>query len=134
MASFDELFVPLPAFRTAVCREHRTAVTAKSVARHVNSHHGHLAACTRRCIVEEASALHGNGCWPAIYMTDIRFPDQVIPVIDSLPVWSDGKRCVQCGHIRRTRQDIQKHCRLEHGWANPRRRGGKPGGRGRPAG
>ncbi len=62
----------------------------------------------------------------------IRFPDEIIPAIESLPVWSDGKKCVQCGHIRRTRQDIQKHCRSEHGWANPRGRGGKPGAR--PAG
>jgi uncharacterized C2H2 Zn-finger protein len=60
---------------------------------------------------------------------DIRFPSDVVPAIDGLPIWSDGKKCVQCGYLRRTRQDIQKHCRSEHGWINPRKRGGKPGAR-----
>jgi hypothetical protein len=46
-----------------------------------------------------------------------------------LPVWSDGKKCVQCGHIQRRRKHIQQHCRSEHGWANPQVRGGKPGAR-----
>ncbi|KAK4232707.1 hypothetical protein C8A03DRAFT_20054 [Achaetomium macrosporum] len=107
MASFDEIFVPLPAFRTAICREYRTAVTARSIAPHVNPYHGHLAARTRRCIVEEALALHGNGMLAAD-IHDIRFPDNAIPAIDSLPDWSDRKRCVQCGYIRRTRQDRRK--------------------------
>ncbi|KAK4095946.1 hypothetical protein N658DRAFT_481442 [Parathielavia hyrcaniae] len=119
MASFDELFVRLPAFRTAICYEHYTIVTAKSVTRHVDSYHGHLAARTRRYIVEEASALRGNGSLAAD-IHDIQFPDRIIPAIDGLPVWSDGKRCVQCGHIRRGQRGIQRGHR---GWQGGRRRG-----------
>jgi hypothetical protein len=83
--------------------------------------------------MEEASALQDDGSLAAD-VDGIRFPDGIIPAIDGLPIWSDGKKCMQCGHIRRTRQDIQKHCRSEHGWVNPRGRGGgrKPGTR--PAG
>jgi hypothetical protein len=90
-----------------------------------------LTARVRQRIAEAASALRDDGSLAA-NVDGIRFPDEIIPAIESLPVWSDGKKCVQCGHIRRTRQDIQKHCRSEHGWANPRGRGGTPGAR--PAG
>ncbi|KAK4096675.1 hypothetical protein N658DRAFT_562300, partial [Parathielavia hyrcaniae] len=133
MVAFDELFIPLPAFRIAICHEHRSAVTAKSVASHVGSQHRHLAARVRQRIAEEASALQGDGSLAAD-THGIRFPGpgEVVPAIDGLPVWSDGKKCVQCGHIRRTRKHIQQHCRSEHGWANPRARGGRP--RARPAG
>ena len=114
MASFDELFMPLPAFQTAICREHRIAVTAQSAISHVRSQHGHLAVAVRQRIVAEAVALQDAGSL-ASNIHSIRFPHEIIPAIEGLPVWSDGKRCVQCGHIRRTRQDIQKHCRSEHG-------------------
>jgi hypothetical protein len=122
---FGEYFIQLPAFRIAICREHGGAVTAKSIASHVDSQHSYLAPGDRRRIVEEASALQHDGSLAAD-MQDIQFPREVIPAIDGLPVWSDGKKCIQCGHIRRSRQDIQKHCRLEHGWINPRGRGRNP--------
>ena len=131
MVAFDELFIPLPAFQIAICREHGSAVTAKSVIRHVGSQHRHLAAQVRQRIAEEAAALRDSGLLAAD-THGIRFPGEVVAAIDGLPVWTDGKKCMQCGHIRRTREDIQKHCRSEHGWVNPRGRGGKPGAR--PAG
>ncbi|KAK4232681.1 hypothetical protein C8A03DRAFT_20074 [Achaetomium macrosporum] len=125
---FDKLFIRLPAFQTAICREHSTAVTAKSVASHVDLQHCFLAPGDRRRIVEEASALQDDGLLAAD-VDSIRFPNKIIPAIDGLPIWRDGKKCLQCGYIRRTRQHIQRHCRLEHGWVNPRGRGGKPGAR-----
>ena len=106
-------------------------VTARSVASHVNSRHRHLAARVRQRIVAEALALRDDGSLAAD-TNNIRFPDEVIPAIDGLPVWSDGKKCIECGFIQRGRKHIQKHCRSEHGWTNPRKRGGKPGAQ--PAG
>ena len=123
---FDEFFKRFPAFRIAVCREHCGAVTAKSVASHVDSYHSHLAPGDRRRIVEEGLALQDDGLLAA-NIDGIRFPSEVIPAIDGLPMWSDGKKCIQCGHIRRTRQDIQRHCQSAHGWINPRGRGRKLG-------
>lgn len=61
MASFDELFIQMPTFQVAICREHRNAVTAKSIVAHVDSYHRHLAAHFRRRIAEEASALRDSG-------------------------------------------------------------------------
>ncbi|KAK3900669.1 hypothetical protein C8A05DRAFT_45527 [Staphylotrichum tortipilum] len=113
MASFDELFILLPAFRAAVCREHHGTVTAKSAISYIGSYHGHLGAPAEGLL---AADVH-----------EIRFPDTAIPAIDGLPVWADGKKCVQCGYIRRLHHHIQQHCRSEHGWVNPRGRGGKPG-------
>ena len=106
-------------------------VTARSVASHVNSRHRHLAARVRQRIVAEALALRDDGSLAAD-TNSIRFPDEVVPAIDGLPVWSDGKKCIECGFIQRGRKHIQKHCRSEHGWTNPRKRGGKPGAQ--PAG
>ncbi|KAH6628947.1 hypothetical protein F5144DRAFT_594835 [Chaetomium tenue] len=105
MVTFSEIFTLLPTFCTAVCPEHGSVVTARSVASHV-----------RQRIVAEALALQDAGSLAAD-TNNIPFPDKVVPAIDGLPVWSDGKK----------RKHIQKHCRLEHGWANPRGRGGKPG-------
>ena len=126
MASFDEWFILLPAFRAAVCREHHGTVTAKSAVSHIGSYHGHLGAHARQSIAAEAAALRADGSLAAD-VHGIRFPDDIIPAIDGLPVWGDGKKCTSCGHIRRSRKHIQQHCRSEHGWVNPRGRGGKPG-------
>ena len=52
---------------------------------------------------------------------DVRFPDKVIPVIESLELYKDGKKCELkvngqvCRYIRRTRQPVQEHCRDKHG-------------------
>jgi hypothetical protein len=94
MASFDELFVPLPAFQIAVCREHSIAVTAKSVASHVGSRHRELAAGVRQRIIEEAAALQAGGSLAAD-VDGVQFPRGVIPAIDGLAVWADGKKCIR---------------------------------------
>ncbi|KAL2192226.1 hypothetical protein P885DRAFT_5482, partial [Corynascus similis CBS 632.67] len=131
MSSFQEWFALSPAFGVAICHEHGVAMTAKSVASHVKLYHGHVATRARQRIVEEAAALLDKGMLAAD-IDGIRFPDHdggPIPAIEGLPVWSDGKRCLRCGHIRRSVRDIQQHCRTEHGWVNPRARRGRPGAR-----
>ncbi|KAK3898346.1 hypothetical protein C8A05DRAFT_19049, partial [Staphylotrichum tortipilum] len=124
--SFDELFTQLPAFQVAICREHYSAVTAKSVVSHVGSYRRHLSTYIRQRIMEKAAALQEDSSLAAD-VDGIRLPSTVMPAIDGLPVWADGKKCMQCGYIHRTRKHIQHHCRSEHGWVNPRGRGGKPG-------
>ena len=105
MASFDELFIQLPTFQAAICREHHSAGTAKSAASYIHLQHRHLVASVRQRIVEEASALGADGLLAADVQS-IRFPDEIILAINGLPVWRDGKKCVQCGYIRRTRYHI----------------------------
>ncbi|EAQ90199.1 hypothetical protein CHGG_06818 [Chaetomium globosum CBS 148.51] len=96
---FDEFFKRLPAFRIAICREHCGAVTAKSVAAHVNSQHSSLAPGDRQRIVEEALALEDDGSLAAS-VDDIRFPSEVMPAIDGLPMWSDGGAARRRGRKR----------------------------------
>ncbi|KAK4242954.1 hypothetical protein C7999DRAFT_36724, partial [Corynascus novoguineensis] len=134
MTSLQEWFALSPALGVAICHEHGVAMTAKSVASHVKVYHRHVATRARQRIVEEAAVLRDEGILAAD-IQGIRFPDHdggAIPAIEGLPVWSDGKRCLRCGHIQRSRQEIQQHCRSEHGWVNPRARGGRA--RARPAG
>ncbi|KAK4118892.1 hypothetical protein N657DRAFT_556715, partial [Parathielavia appendiculata] len=107
MAVFNEVFIPLPTSWIAICREHCRAVTAKSIISHINSQHRHITAQVHRRIVEEASALRDDGLLAAD-VRGIRFPNEVVPAIDGLPVWSDGKKCVQCAHIRRRDATIRQ--------------------------
>ena len=60
MVTFSEIFTQLPAFRIAVCHEHRSVVTARSVASHVNLQHRHLAVQARQRIVKEALGIAGR--------------------------------------------------------------------------
>ena len=92
MVAFDELFIQLPAFQIAICREHGSAVTAKSVRSHISSQHRHLAAVVRQRIAAEASALQDDGLLAAD-IGGIQFPSEVVAAIDGLPVWTDGKKC-----------------------------------------
>ena len=126
MSTFDELFITLPTFRIAICCEHCSAVTARSVVSHVGSQHRDLSASNRQRIASEATALQADDSLAAD-ISGIQFPRGVIRAIDGLAVWADGKKCVLCGYIHCIRKHIQQHCRSEHSWANPRGRGRKSG-------
>lgn len=48
----------------------------------------------------------------------------MLPILQLEKVKTDGQKCRACPYISCARQKIQKHCRVEHGWANPCKRGG----------
>ena len=83
----------MPTFQVAICRKHRNVVTAKSIIAYADSYHRYLAAHVRRRIAEEASALRDSGSLAA-NTSGIRFPSDIVPAIDGLPMWSNGKKCI----------------------------------------
>jgi hypothetical protein len=69
------------------------------------SQHGYMTVGDRRAVVEEAQQRQRqDGLVTDIQ--DVRFARAKVPPIEGLPVWSDGKKCITCRYIRRTRQNI----------------------------
>ncbi|EAQ91765.1 predicted protein [Chaetomium globosum CBS 148.51] len=131
MATFSEIFTPLPASRTAVCHEHGSVVTARSVASHVNSRHRHLAA-------QGSPADRGRG----VGVTGRRFVGrryEQYPIprrggpgdrrITRVERWQEVYRVRVLysvgGSISRSIAGRSMFDRTR--WTNPRKRGGKPG-------
>ncbi|KAK4182084.1 hypothetical protein QBC35DRAFT_468354, partial [Podospora australis] len=133
MHPFDRAFVILPQQRIAVCRSCRNAVFPQSIRTHVNTQHRYMPAQERGQVVERALELQRQGVLsPDI--DGVRFSGPEDAAVADLPVWRDGKKCTApgpdgrpCGHIQRSTQGIQKHCRDVHGWVNERARGRKSG-------
>ncbi|MCJ1360886.1 MAG: hypothetical protein MMC33_010895, partial [Icmadophila ericetorum] len=50
-------------------------------------------------------------------------PTNIPNPIDNLVVYHDGHQCERCHYICRSKLRMQTHCRQEHGWVNPQRRG-----------
>lgn len=53
----------------------------------------------------------------------VRYPDPADLPIIGLPIFEDGLKCKQCLYLCRTRKGIQDHCKEEHDWVNPQKRG-----------
>ncbi|KAK4653972.1 hypothetical protein QC762_0060730 [Podospora pseudocomata] len=141
MHPFDNVFVPLPRYRIAICSSCHNAVFPSSIKTHVNTHHCYLPVRHRQQIIQRAVELERRGILGSD-VSGIQFPSPGDPAVPGLPVWPDGKKCIvpgpdghPCGHIRRTYRGIQAHCRDAHGWTNVRARGRpsagvSPGGEG----
>ena len=126
MDQLNLLFQLFPQYRIAVCRECCVGIIQSQVQAHLNAKHKHLHASIRGYIV--AAAL-GVQEWAAS-IKEVVFPKPHCQPVHHLAVFKDGLKCTalvaesaSCGYIRRTVQDIQKHCRKEHRWENPRKRG-----------
>jgi hypothetical protein len=132
MDQFNATFVHLPQYHIAVCKQCRLGVVTAHLASHLSSKHAYLTAKTRKEIIQavqqEIQAL-------AETEKDVIYPEPKSEPVPHLTVWRDGLRCTAdkpdgtpCGYIRRTLEDIQKHCRDQHGWVNTRKRGRAPKG------
>lgn len=59
----------------------------------------------------------------AFEKSQVKYPDPADPPIPGLPIFEDGFRCKQCQYMCRHRTGIQDHCKEEHNWVNPQKRG-----------
>lgn len=67
---------------------------------------------------------------------DVVYPSATLELVADLAIWRDGLKRIAdtpdgrpCSYIVRGLQNIQAHCRDEHGWENVRKRGRAPRGR-----
>jgi hypothetical protein len=84
------LFVIRPEYQVAICREHRSAVIAKSIVSHVAFQHRYIIVRNRQNIIKELCKWQQDGALAAD-IKGIQFSDGIIPAIPKLPIWSDSK-------------------------------------------
>nr|OQO32516.1 hypothetical protein B0A51_00925 [Rachicladosporium sp. CCFEE 5018] len=125
MDAFDRVFIHQPKYRVIVYKTCKYAVNPAQVKGHITANHCTVTKQEREQIVEFVAKI------PQIARTpgEVRYPDISSVAIGGIPVYIDGLRCIAqvngraCNHTYRKRSGIQKHCRIEHGWENPRKRG-----------
>lgn len=131
MDQFHTLFVSVPQYRIMVCKECSVGIVKAHIATHLDTKHAYLTSSTRKDITQAVELIgevaEGEG--------EVVYPESASEPIAHIEVWRDGFKCTAtrldgtpCKYIRRTLQDIQSHCRTEHGWVNRRKRGRAPKG------
>jgi len=133
MDQFDVIFIHFPQYRVIICKECGSAVVPAHLKTHLGTKHTYLTVKTRNCIIQAAAAqIHAL----AKSEEDVVYPSPTSEPVPHLTVWRDGLKCTadkqdgsQCGHIRRGLQNMQAHCREQHGWMGTRKRGRPEKGR-----
>lgn len=126
MDSFTQLFDVKPQFGVMICRACQFAVVPSQVEAHLRVHHLNKTSQERKTLQQEAE----SNTHLAFQKDQVKYPDpHDLPII-GLPVWEDGFKCkaqipsgTECSYICRSRRGIQQHCKEEHNWTNPRKRG-----------
>ena len=126
-----EPFVHLPAYCIIVCIECKHAVLPSHVDTHLKDENKHNATKEEReRIYQEVQQIEGL-IEERAELNKISFPAPSNPPIPILQKpRADGIKCQlqsengqACQYIICHRQDIQRHCREEHGWVNKRKKG-----------
>lgn len=131
-----ELFEYVQAYALLVCKQHGCIVPPQ----HLGTHLGHQHSFSSDTCRKIYAALQSNFLdrnipllWSEEELSNLRFPTGGVPQIPYLPVYYNGLLCQiagpdqkQCGYICRDLSGMQGHCRKNHQWVNPRRRGRAP--------
>ena len=118
-----EPFTVLEPYKVLVCTPCRHGCTVEEINTHLRSKHRYFSISERNAIVRATQQSTGRFKNQA----ELEFfvlPQSPIPAVPELAgPYLDGLKCDQCSYIARQIQLIQKHCRIIHGWSNPRTRG-----------
>lgn len=126
MDPFERLFQDLPSHKVIVCKRCQYAVVPIQVNGHVQRHHPSITKNERESIVRTVEVLLDVAQQP----DDVQYPSIESPPVKGLPVWKDGLRCMTttfhgvCNYVCREKRVMTRHCRQQHQWKNPRKRGG----------
>ncbi|KAG8670796.1 hypothetical protein FPOAC1_004030 [Fusarium poae] len=119
-------FIKLTEYPFVICTVCRYAYVTKEVESHLKKHHKSIKAAVRREITQQVRDLPGmiddrRGLltWPTPPPTTDPIPYIHPPVPDNLGCGEEG-----CWTVVGTPRGMQEHYRKEHGWSNPRGRGG----------
>ena len=120
-----ETFVYVERHQTIICRICKHAVTARQIRRYimdapVNCSGTHDAEARQRMVSKFETK-------EAVNIKDLAIPTTTVVSVDGLEIFTDGLKCDStergCWFITRKTDEIKRHCRQVHGWANPHGRG-----------
>lgn len=113
MDLINSLFEYLHTNHIAICKTHCQGVLLSQVASHLDSGHRELTAAARKGV---ASAARAYTAW-ALSAKEVVYPHADAQPIEYLPLYKDGLQCKveSCGYTVRSLQNIQDHCKKEHG-------------------
>jgi hypothetical protein len=94
-------------------------VVPSQVTVHLRVHHPSQTQQQRKAIQEEVDRAEGI----AFEKHQVLYPGPQEPSIPGLPVFQDGFACKEYIYICRTKRGIQEHCKDQHRWLNPQKRG-----------
>lgn len=110
-----------------ICNRCQYAVVPLQIEQHLRQHHRQLSLEQRRELADKADKILDI----ARIETDVIYPPTGQAPIDCLPLFFDGLKCLgkdaqgcDCTYVCRTKYSMQEHCKREHGWINPQKRGG----------
>lgn len=125
MAQFEQLFQHLPDYKVVICKRCQYAIVPVQVDNHIQTKHPSITKDERQSIVQIVATLLDIAQTPE----NVQHPSKEGAPIKGLPIFQDGFRCVYeiadgvCNYVCRQLTAIQRHCRVQHQWKNPRRRG-----------
>jgi hypothetical protein len=126
MDQFNTIFFHFPQCRIIICKECGVGMIRPQVKAHINSKHGYLTVEIRKTINQVVSTIGDLADCEA----EVIYPNPKSEPIPHLPVWRNRLKCtaskadgVRCEYIRHGLQNMQMHCRDEHGWESTRKRG-----------
>jgi superfamily II DNA helicase RecQ len=121
MDLFNTIFQYFPEYHILLCKGCHQGVLQPHLKAHLDTFHKSLQPKTRKDIIVASKGEHTMG-W-AETKEDVMFPMACSPPIPYLLLYNDGFQCTRCKFLKRTIQAIQAHCKEEHGWENPIKRG-----------
>jgi hypothetical protein len=114
MEQFNNIFKYVPANRIAICKSHQQGVVKSQLKAYLDKKHKELVWQTRQGIVEAVLKEASLQQW-ASEVEQIVYPSPESDLLPHLPIYSDGRRCEQCGYINRSVKRIQEHYRTQEG-------------------
>ena len=129
MDEFNRYFVHMPEHKVVICKDCKTATPPGFFAGHLQKKHRYLSTELRRNMVQTMNSIEGL----ATTADEIVYPQPESEPIPHLPILRSKLKCIfseadgsMCGRIYERVKHMQIHCREEHGWVNPRKRGRTP--------
>jgi hypothetical protein len=102
-----------------LCKQCQFAVVPSQMTAHLRVHHPSKSQQHRKRIQEWVDKAEGI----AFEKGQVLYPGVEEPPILGLPIFRDGFACKECIYICRSKRGIQEHCKGQHGWINPQKRG-----------
>lgn len=120
-------FIHVPEYPVAICQVCHIGVSVEGIGGHLSgSKHQNVPKDERRRIMDTFRGIPGI-IQDEKGLQEFPFPPPTTKAISLLgDAKTDGLRCKQCSYISRHRHQIQEHCRVQHQWENPRKRGREP--------